>query len=120
VRQCDGLTVELLLPWLKAFVFTQLIEVPIYRRAMNVSYAQAFLASAITHPVVWFVMPRLLGDTGTNYIIMVVVAELFAWSVEGAYFQHVLRSPRGYLWSLVANGASLGLGLLVRYTIGGI
>jgi hypothetical protein len=36
--------------WLQAFVFTQIVEVPIYMRSMRCSVWAAFGASAITHP----------------------------------------------------------------------
>ena len=45
--------------WAFAFVFTQIIEVPIYMRGLRVGPLKAFGASALTHRVVWFVIPAL-------------------------------------------------------------
>ena len=100
--------------WLVAFAFTQLVEVPIYTMALRVRTWIAFGASAITHPIVWFVIPRF----GLSYLTMVVVAELFAWLAEAAYFAFAFRKKRALLWSLIANGASFGLGMLSRALIG--
>jgi hypothetical protein len=108
---------RLLLRWLSAFAFTQLVEVPIYRRAFGCSLLAAFGASAITHPVVWFVIfhPRVpLGYTGKF-----VLAELFAWLAEAAYFGLAIRVPRALLWAFVANAASVLLALASRALFGG-
>jgi hypothetical protein len=79
----------------------------------------AFGASAITHPVVWFVMPWLwlrIGYPG-GYWAMVSAAEAFAVLVEAAYFVG-FRLRSALAWAVVANAASLGLGLLSRSTFG--
>lgn len=124
------------LAWLSAFCFTQAVEVPIYvaaiRRARDrddaprlpawvdtvpARIAAAFGASLVTHPVVWFVIPKLpLG----SYARMVIVAEAFAIVAEGLYFAALgladLRRTMG--WALVANLASVTLGLASRAAIG--
>jgi hypothetical protein len=102
--------------WLRAFVFTQLVEVPIYMRATRASLPVAFGASALTHPIVWFVFfsPRWNASYETRF----VAAELFAWLAEAAYFRFLWKKPRALLWSLCANAASLGLGLLSRHWFG--
>ncbi len=100
--------------WLTAFAFTQLIEVPIYLRATGGHFRVAFLASALTHPVVWFVFPKLLPD---HYVAMVTAAELFAWWGEAVWLRHH-GVERALLWSLLANTASLCIGLLVRAAFG--
>lgn len=96
--------------WAWAFVFTQLIEVPIYLRMLRCSAARAFGASALTHPLIWAVFPQLpLG-----YAPAVALAELFAWLAEALYFArpHGLRRA---LWaSLCANAASCVLGFVSR------
>ena len=102
-------------PWLRAFAFTQLVEVPIYRRAFACSALEAFSASALPHPVVWF---GLFGPYWhASYLTKSVTAECFAWLVEAAYFSARGRT-RTLLWSFVANGASVGLGLLSRALFG--
>jgi hypothetical protein len=109
--------------WLVAFLFTQIVEVPIWvfvlrkygrtRRSLAASMAIAFGASAITHPFVWFGFPRLFAD----YTMMVVFAESFAVIVEAIYMiRFGLR--RALFWSIVANGASAGLGYLSRMAFG--
>jgi hypothetical protein len=103
-------------PWLIAFAFTQLVEVPIYSVGLRCNVLVAFGASAITHPIVWFVICGPYWDAG--YWTKVVVAELFAWSVEACYFAFLFKKRRAWLWSLVANGASLGAGLASRALFG--
>lgn len=102
--------------WLAAFAFTQLIEVPIYMRGLGCGALAAFGASAITHPIVWFgfFSPRLSAP----YAARAVAAELFAWLIEAAYFKLVWRKRRVLLWSLVANGASVGFALVCRWLFG--
>jgi hypothetical protein len=112
-----------LLPWLLAFAFTQLVEVPIYRRALDGRLLVAFGASAITHPVVWFFFPWLfahwapLEPSPAHYWTMVAAAETFAVGVEAIWLA-AFGLPRALLWSLLANGSSLGLGLLSRWIFG--
>jgi hypothetical protein len=103
--------------WLRAFLFTQLVEIPIYMRGLRCSLPVAFGASALTHPVVWllFFNPRWQAP----YLGKLVAAELFAWLAEAAYFGLVWKRSRAWLWALVANAASLALGLLSRRLFGG-
>lgn len=112
--------------WAFAFAFTQVVEVPIYTRALRVTPLRAFGASAVTHPVVWFIIPWIwsalyawaarhvagfsLGWTG-QHLGYGVLAESFAVAVEAAYFSS-LGIKRAFLWSLAANAASSLLGLL--------
>jgi hypothetical protein len=112
--------------WLSAFLFTQAVEVPLYVSWMRREegplrarplWAQALLAwgaSAITHPFVWFVFPEL---PHAEHWQMVLPAEIFAVTVEAIYF-HALGLRRTLAWSLVANGASLGIGLVCRSIFG--
>lgn len=101
--------------WLVAFAFTQAFEVPLYLRATG-SWRVAFLASALTHPAVWFLFPRLM-DWGLGYWPMVAAAEAFAVTAEAAWL-HWNRVPRALFWSLLANGVSAVGGLLLRDTFG--
>ena len=110
--------------WLSAFLFTQAVEIPIYTRALGrvphglaVKIAIAFGASALTHPIVWFVIPGLLTR---SYEEMVVGAELFAVLVEGFYLHAlgVFDLRRAMLWSLLANASSASLGLASRAIFG--
>jgi hypothetical protein len=114
--------------WLLAFAFTQLIEVPIYTRALlerlperepvfqrwPAALAVAFGASALTHPIVWFVMPELIPG---SWLTMVIVAELFAIAAE-AVWMRAFGLRFSLAWAAFANAASLTIGLLLRQTLG--
>ncbi|WP_437596591.1 hypothetical protein [Sorangium sp. So ce590] len=117
-----------------AFVLTQVIEVPIYRRALGVRPLVAFGASLITHPIVCFVMPAawrtlyvavirddprfVLGETG-YFLGYGVLAEGFAVAVEAAYFWKVgITARRAFGWALAANATSSLLGLVLRAATG--
>jgi hypothetical protein len=102
--------------WLTAFAFTQAFEVPLYLRASDGSWRTAFLASALTHPVVWFLFP-LLMDHGVAYWPMVGAAEAFAVLAEAAWLQ-ANGVHRALLWSLLANGVSCAGGFLLRAVFG--
>ncbi len=103
--------------WLKAFLFTQLVEVPVYRRTLGVSTFQAFGASMITHPIVWFVLT--LPAWGVPWLTRVVVAELFAWLMEATYFKWIVGSKGNvFAYTLLANALSCGLGLFCHYAFG--
>ena len=98
------------LHWAVAFAVTQLVEVPIYLRA-RCRFSVAFGASTITHPVVWFVVPALWR--GGSYVGMVLVAEVFAVITEALWLRR-FGVRRALAWSLVANAASVAVGLSVR------
>ena len=102
--------------WLQAFLFTQIIEVPIYMRTMRCSGWAAFGASTITHPIVWFGFFH--HAVPGSYTTKIVAAELFAWLAEAAYFRFGWRYRRAWLWALCANAASFGLGMLSRHLFG--
>jgi hypothetical protein len=102
--------------WLRAFLFTQLVEVPIYVRGLRCSALAAFGASTLTHPVVWFLFFSPRWQAG--YLTRFTSAELFAWLVEAAYFKFLVRRDRALLWSLLANAASVALGALSRSLFG--
>jgi hypothetical protein len=106
--------------WLMAFLATVAVEVPIvvaltrghptpaWRRALLALFAQL-----VTHPLVWFVFPRLVGLTGRSSLAL---SELWAWLAEAAFYAVVLPglSPARALGiSAVANAASILLGLAV-------
>jgi hypothetical protein len=124
------------LAWFHAFLFTQVVECPIYffalRRAQpskRVRVAIAFGASALTHPIVWFVIPPViyksapmlhgwaLFGTSAAWVLMAVVAETFAVAAE-AYYLAQFKVLRPWRWALAANAASVVLGLLSRSLFG--
>jgi len=101
--------------WLWAFLFTQMVEVPIYAVSLRVGLLPAFGASAITHPLLWFaIFPHL----DLPYLWRVVIGEAFAILVEAGYFALLFRRRRAWLWSAVANAASCGTGMLSRWLFG--
>jgi hypothetical protein len=113
--------------WFWAFAFTQLVEVPIWAYAIRTRASRAegkyevwecialgFLASTLTHPIVWFVFPRLAPG---SYWVMTAQAEAFAILAEASYAS-LLGLPNAFAWSLLANAASAGLGLTSRAIFG--
>jgi hypothetical protein len=118
------------LRWLLAFAVTQAVEIPIYRRFSRATAFEAFGASAMTHPIVWFVIPwawsRLYGawfaaslplNPIERHVIYFVVAELFAVIAEAAYMK-ALGRERPFVVALGANAASVTSGLLLRALFG--
>lgn len=109
------------LAWIQAFAVTEAVEAPIYRGVARVSWPAALAASALTHPFVWFFFPWLGDALEWSWTVTAIVAEAFAWAVEAAWIALVLvrrgdARPwlRGALGSLVANAASVTVGLLLR------
>jgi hypothetical protein len=102
------------LSWLRAFSFTQLVEVPIYRFGLRASYLRAFAASAITHPIAWVVHQRWSAP----WAVRTAAVEAFAVLVEAAWFGAAYGVRRGITWSLLANAVSFGLGLLSYWLFG--
>lgn len=103
-----------------AFLVTAAVEAPIvvaltrghptsaWRRALMAIFAQL-----VTHPLVWFVFPRLVGLTGGSSLVL---SELWAWLAEAAFYMVVLPglSPaRAIGTSAVANAASILVGLVI-------
>jgi hypothetical protein len=135
-------------PWLDALALTQLVEAPLYvwllrgaaARARGLGGGAGWLAalgaSAWTHPVVWFVFPpcvfgvwqQWLGaasDDPKGYIWMLTLAEAFAVAGEAAYWRALTRLAGGAIpwrealrWSLLANGASVLVGVVTRWVWG--
>jgi hypothetical protein len=110
--------------WAKAFLFTQVVEIPFYMWAFKrsrpelrwyVSLLLAFGASAITHPFVWFFFPYFsMGrDASFYWNVVVPLAEAFAVGVEALYLWK-LQVKNPLAWAFLANGASFGIGLLSR------
>lgn len=103
--------------WLGAFMLTQVIEVPIYcwmagRLTGTRRAAYAFGASAITHPIIWFCPPWQTGP----YVPLVIVAEGFAVTAE-ALWGRVWQVPSHWKSALLANAASFGVGMAMRWVM---
>lgn len=106
---------SLLVPWLRAFALTQLVEAPIYMKSGNISWWKALVPSAVTHPFVWFVFPKL-QEYGISYVGMAAAAEAFAVLVEAALVSLVFGVPgrRAFWVSVLANASSVAVGLVLR------
>jgi hypothetical protein len=131
---------EYVIAWSRAFAFTAAIEIVIaallFTRVLGVAFGEEaraddnprpaagwarvarlvaliFYANLASHPAVWFVFPNL----GMSYSTMVLAAELWAVASEAIFYSLVftnVRLDQAAGVSLVANGGSFGLGLLVR------
>ncbi len=109
----------LVLAWARAFVFTLVVEVPIYaglswkRAPLWHLVLAAAACTAVTHPLLWFVWARLVQDPTTA----VVVGEILVAAVEGLLFFALVKRvtlPWALGTAFVANAASYGLGQLLR------
>lgn len=117
-----------ILRWLSAFALTQCVEMGFYvnahpggarARPLRERVAIAFACSAITHPLVWFVVQEAavegLSALGlaqgplSAHWAGVAVAETFAVTVEAAFLA-LFAVPRALLWSLAANATSVLFG----------
>jgi hypothetical protein len=113
-----------LLAWLRAFLFTCAVEIPLaaalFRRAeprLARRLGFAFFANLASHPAVWFIFPAL----GLRYGTTILLAETWAFAVEACFFFLAFdEADRAHAAgvSALANGASYGLGLLVRSLTG--
>jgi hypothetical protein len=94
---------------------------PLYIRALPKTrslFARALIAfgaSALTHPVVWFIIPRFW--LGHSFVAMIVASEVFAVVVEAAWLAR-FGVARALAWSVGANAASVIAGLAVRGIFG--
>jgi hypothetical protein len=115
--------------WIEAFLFTQIAELPVWlaahrlgprldgapeRPSLRRAVLLAVLASALTHPVVWFVFPEL--RRWLAYWPMVACAELFAVGVE-AGLARASGIRHALAWSVAANAVSFALGVLILWPI---
>ncbi|MDQ3035582.1 MAG: hypothetical protein M3Y87_24465 [Myxococcota bacterium] len=114
-----------ILRWLTAFALTQCVEMGFYvnahraPRPLAERLAIAFGCSAITHPLVWFVVQPAMeialdasevSWSGTTaYWIGVLVAESFAVMTE-AGFLACFGVRSALRWALAANATSVVLG----------
>ena len=105
--------------WLRSFLFTLAVEIPVYVvvsrgqvRPRKAALAGA-LCSCVTHPLLWFVWREFF----TDYKTYVISGELLVGVVESLIFFAVARPvtlPRAISASFLANAASYGLGHLLH------
>jgi hypothetical protein len=103
--------------WFAAFLITLAVEAPVVlamTRASEVGAARRFafvvFAQLATHPLVWFVFPRIVGLRGGTALLL---SELWAWLGEAALYALAFRGltvTRAAATAAVANGASLLVG----------
>jgi hypothetical protein len=109
--------------WWSAFLLTLAFELPVYllltRGKASLSHrgAAAVLASACTHPLLWFVWKPLVHDPYVAYIasgeiLVVAIESLILWRIA-----RPLSLRRAVLTALVANATSCGLGLLLQRVV---
>ncbi len=99
--------------WAAAFAVTTAVEAPVYAHALRARrrrWAWALSASALTHPIVWFVFPRFWPG---GWWHQTLAAEAFAVTVEAVGLS-ALGVSRSVAWALLANGASVAVGLSAR------
>ena len=109
-----------LITWLKAFVFTLVVEVPIFviiARRAEIPLLKAALAGAagtcFTHPALCFIWPLLFRD----YTLYIVTGELLVATIESFTFYALARPiplKTAIAASFVANAASYGLGAIIH------
>lgn len=106
--------------WLRAFGLTVAVEllvaVPALRRTqprLGRLFAAVALANLATHPLVWFLFPGL----ALGHLPRVILSETFAVTLEAGVYAFVLErlgGRRAALVSLLANAASVAVGLAAR------
>ena len=99
--------------WLGAFVLTQCVECPLYKRALDPGtrpWLKAFSVSALTHPMLFLVIPMLLGGQPLRPLWLV---EGIVVGIEFALLRR-MGVQSALFWALTANGASLLIGGITR------
>jgi hypothetical protein len=92
---------------------TSLLAAPLFQAAP----ALVALANVASHPAVWFIFPALALGASAR----LTLSELWAVLLELGVYRLALRDlpvSRALAASALANGASLGLGLLLRAATG--
>ena len=105
---------------MRAFLLTALLEIPLVvlltREIPRPAAHRALLAlfaQFVTHPLVWFVFPRIVGITGHTALAL---SELWAWLGESLFYAVALpplRPLRAVGIAGVANAFSLAIGSLL-------
>jgi hypothetical protein len=103
--------------WWQAFLLTQWVEIPVYLYAGRLlpganRILLAVGASSVTHPIVWFAFPWQEWP----YLPTAMAAECFAIVTE-ALLCYLAGIKRPILWSLLANGSSVAIGVALRWFI---
>lgn len=107
--------------WLLAFAVTEAVEAPIYLwalpergRSRGRRLLLAAAASAMTHPWVYWVWPRVWPGSPLSGVL---TAEAFAVAVE-AWWLSRCGVSRSVSWALAANAASVAVGWALGLGLG--
>ena len=121
--------------WLTAFLLTQLLESPLYYRALSraevlgrrpelgaLPYLRsrrmvlALTPSALTHPLLWLVWPALIRPFELPWYAHTLFGEGVVWGAEGL-FLWALGVSHPWRWSAAANLLSaLSFHIFLRLT----
>ena len=113
----DGYELE----WARAFALTLGIEVPLYFWLLcklgfraHSALGAAIVANAISHPILWFVLPRFepyaaFAATGEAVVLVIETLVIMAWSVA---FKPRLRWKNVIGVVVFVNAASMAAGFL--------
>lgn len=108
--------------WPVAFLLTQLIEISVglliwKEISKRKVLLYVFLASSMTHPIVWFVFPKFAEEYGWSYPLLLLVAESYAYLVEYGWYRY-LGAKKPFFISCVLNSCSFLIGLLIYVYLG--
>ena len=62
-----------------------------------------FIASSITHPILWFVLYEQYLSYGWSYEFFLLLGEGYVWFVEGLWYQ-LCRFKNPFLLSFILRG----------------
>lgn len=110
---------EFLLSLLSALISTILIEGGVvFALTKRKDYLLAsFVMNALTNPLLNCLLVFPLHYFGTvGYVVFAVIGEIAVFAGEAALYRLFIRAPikKCALVSLIANAASLGIGLILR------
>ena len=77
-----------------------------------------FIATSITHPILWFVLPQYIYMRGLSYHAYILIGELFVWLTEALWYYLVFEFSQKRLLlsiglSLILNVASYFIGVYI-------
>ena len=106
--------------WWRAFLLSLVVEgivAGVTARALHLKVLRVIGASTagtcLTHPLLWFVWSRLIA----NYALYIASGEILVAAIEALVIWAIARpitAKQAIAVSLIANGASYGLGVLIH------
>jgi hypothetical protein len=115
--------VPLIGSWLQAFLWTLGVELVVAgaalrgRASLGRRLALVTVANVATHPAVWLILPEVGASYGWPRWVTLALSELWAFGFEAfvyALFLGAEQRRAAMAASLMANGASWGMGYLLR------